>query len=490
MVDGKKEGKGFSLGSVLFGEKAEKKKEKAENPLEKEGLSGIKGGTNKYRLVIENPQKGVESYYFAILGLLKGIGTPRFGLNFNKIYKIGDVYKASESSAFWGSLEQRKGLQQEKASQYLKGISEMIKGLFQMIRELRVIDERVGYYERSKKGEKEDQESAEIALKGIWVDLVEGGAKNPGSVYGLAREVGFVTLPDLFFKIRAKNATDVDNAIKKLEGINRKVKEVLARKLFQYYQWKERTEVELKNRKNFLLKYMRQHYHTMKEYISWIKPYLLNIRKLQLQGTTKEPEVVMAFETSKIELELIAYTTIDYRVTEPATEEVYKEEFKNYFPVLKIKFSSTTIPQISFQEEGQRGAIHLGSTEITIEAFVAKKEQIDEYVESKATEELELLSSINSAMDSMMDEIKKYLKEAGETFKDEESKKEEKEAEGILSPFKQVFEGFKDIFASIGLVKKKEGFRVGEKKAAESLVKVKAFLLWDVFKKLHGLQAT
>ncbi len=493
MEEVKKDSKKFSIGTILFGESKPEEKKK-DNPLFGKGIS-LKNGNWRYRLHLENTQKGIESYYFAILGLLKGIGkdiyTSRFSLSFENILKIGDVYRASESSAFWGSLEQRKGLQQEKASQYLRGISEMVKGLFQIIRELRIIDERLGYYEKSKKGDENDQDSAEISLKGIWVDLVEGGAKSPASVYGLAREVGFITLPDLFFKIRAKNADDVDKAVNRIEGINRKVKEVLSRKLFQYYQWKDKTEKELSDRKRFLLKYMRQHYHIIKEYILWVKPYLQNIRKLNLQGTTQDPDVVMAFETSKTELELIAYTKRDYKVDKTyEPEETFKGEFKKFFPVIRVKFSSVAIPQISFQEEGQRGAIHMGSTEIIIDAFVATQEQINEYVESKATEDLELLASVNSAMDSMMDEIKKYLKEAGETFKDEETKKDEAKAEGILSPFKNVLDGIKDIAASFGIIKEKEGFRKDEAKAAENIVKFKAFILWDVFKKLNGMQAT
>ena len=495
MVEGKKEGrKKFSVGNILFGKQEEKKDKKKDNPLFNNGIDLRFGKSGRYRILLENVQKGIESYYFVILGLLKGVGkdiyTPRFGFNFENILKIGDIYRASESSAFWGSLEQRKGIQQEKASQYLRGVSEMVKGLFQIIRELRIIDERIGYYEKSKKGDEKDQESAEIALKGIWVDLVEGGAKNPASVYGLAREVGFVTLPDLFFKTRAKNADDVDKAVDRLEGFNRKVKEVLQRKLFQYYQWKDKTEKELNDRKRFLLKYMRQHYHIIKEYISWIKPYLLNIRKLNLGGTTQDPDVVMTFETSKTELELLAYTKRDYHITENyEPEEEFKEEFKKYFPVVRVKFVSVAIPQISFQEEGQRGAVHLGSTEIIIEAFVATQEQINEYVESKATEDLELLASVNSALDSMMDEIRKYLKEAGETFKDEETKSDEKKAEGVLSPFKEAIQGFKDLVLDLGF-KKSSGERAGEKEAAKKLATNKAFLLWDVFKKIQGLQAT
>ena len=58
-----------------------------------------------------------------------------------------------------------------------------------------------GYYSDSYDADSKSRESAEITLKGIWVDMVEQGAKNPASVYGMAREVQFTTLPDLFFSI-------------------------------------------------------------------------------------------------------------------------------------------------------------------------------------------------------------------------------------------------------------------------------------------------
>ena len=233
---------------------------------------------------------------------------------------------------------------------------------------------------------------------------------------------------------------------------------------------------------------MRQHYHIIKEYISWIKPYLLNIRRLQLQGTSSDPDVVMAFETSKTELELLAYKKSDQRIDKKyEPEETIRIEYKTYFPVLRIRFVSVAIPQISFQEEGQRGAVHVGNTEIIIEAFVATEKQINEYVESKQTEDLELLASVNSAMDSMMDEIKKYLKEAGETFRDEETKKDEEKAEGILTPFQKAFEGFKDFFSDVSIFKKGD-INKGEEKRAEEMARIKAFILWDVFKKVSGLQ--
>src|SRR3989338_9984777 len=174
---------------------------------EAELVSGVKEKTgfpqpeHFYRLVVEAINLPIEEAYFWTIDELK------YGWSFNKAVKITDINAAAAQSAFFGVSEQRLGLQQDKASQFLKGISEMLKALFQIVRELRIIDERLGYYRhtfgRSEKKKDEESAGSEITLKGVWVDQVEGGVKNAASVYGLAQTVGFTVLSDLFFMVRA-----------------------------------------------------------------------------------------------------------------------------------------------------------------------------------------------------------------------------------------------------------------------------------------------
>ncbi|MFH1849671.1 MAG: hypothetical protein ABH879_05780, partial [archaeon] len=129
-----------------------------------------------------------ESYYWVLDHMSKLTG-------YYDITKVTDVFAASEQSSFFGAAWQRVGLQQDKVSQFLATIGKMVKELFQLVRELRIIDERLAYYRDSYTSSR-SAASAEITLKGIWIDLVEQGSKNPASVYGMARELQFVTLPD------------------------------------------------------------------------------------------------------------------------------------------------------------------------------------------------------------------------------------------------------------------------------------------------------
>ena len=445
------------------------------------------------RVIIEMPQGGVERYYFWILNFMKG--TKPFGLKYN-VEKLQDVFTMTETSAYFGATEQKKALQQDRANQYLKTISEMLKGLFQIVRELRIIDERLDYYDMSQKGD----ESAEIALKGIWIDRVEGGAKNPGSVYGLAATVGFSILPDLFFTIHPKNKNFIDSSINKFDSekglkLNRKLKEITKRKLFEYLIWKERTEKEIRDRRNFNLKYLRQHYETIKLHMNWVRPYLKNARKLEMKQRGMEaPELITAFDSTLIEMEILAYN----------------KDYKKYLPCIFVKFKFIAIPQMAYQEEFQRGAIHTGRTEIDFEGYVLTKDQIEEYKKKLEDEDLELLASINEAIEALGEQLKKYLIEAGEKFgmkKEEEDKrsllakwlfpkkkKKEKPEIEYTSPFEPIFALFRGFGELFGFLR----FSTGEKKykiekfaperdKAKKEAQEGTLLIYDVFKKYHGL---
>jgi hypothetical protein len=495
-----------------------------ENPFKK-GLEDI-----KYFLEIENPGTGVEQHYFWILTFLRN-NSPS-GIEFEDIIKVRDINTGTESSTYFGVIEQRKSIQQEKVSQYLATLGRMTKDIFQIVRELRIMDERKEYYDKARRGDN----AAIIALKSIWVDQVEGGAKNPSSVLGLAsRDVGFITLPDLFFKMEAhprKGEQESDAVTRAIEGekqygLNSKIKEILKRKLQQFYVWKEKTEKEIDQRKKFVLAYLRQHYHTMRLYIDWIRPYLDNIGNLQMDYDNpnfKVPELVRAFNTTKIQIELLASQTLK-------GDDVKKwENNQLYRPFIKINFDYTSIPQMAYQDEQQRGAIHVGHTKIHIESHVGSKKDLDDYMKSKEKEDLEIVSSLFSSMNALGDELFDYLEEAeDETTQGRGSLKkkyleiceklditpketeyvnvvelkkwvaevEKKESSpSILTPLTAPLKDFKEIFSSINA-----GFKTLVGKEGKKSIKIegfsdvkktamgRSFLVYDIYKKAHGMLA-
>ncbi|MFH1182087.1 MAG: hypothetical protein V1702_03970 [Candidatus Woesearchaeota archaeon] len=476
--------------------------EEAEMHLHIKEKTGFPSPIYRYRLVLESINQYIEDAYFWMMDEL------RYDWGFNKFYKIADVFAASEQSAFFGVSEQRLGLQQDKAGQYLKGISEMTKALFQIVRELRIIDERLGYYNNSFTRKNDDEGvGSDITLKGVWIDQVEGGTKNAASVYGLAQTVGFTVLPDLFFRVRAddkgagewKTSAEYDAKVKtiiesldkridKMEGFNKKVKEVLGRKLTQYYMWKIRTYKELKTRRSFTLKYLRQHYETIKLYMGWIKPYLRNIRKLQLsEKNLNTAELITAFEGAVIEIEVLCTSENPKRVVHPCI-------------LLNIKYR--TRPALSYTQEGyQRGPAHTGKFDMVLRGYVWSDPEIKNYVRMREAEDMELLSEVNesvkAAMEALGDELKDYLRESGEKFPEDEIPKKTGTPQGknVLDPFLAVFKGFGELASAFqgGKKEKPKWMKKSaleletEKLAAEKSLKTTLYTAYKNYKKMHGM---
>jgi len=450
---------------------------------------GKYGGKAKYVLRIDSMQAGVEEKYFSLINFLGG--KIPFGRNYTgdigKIIKTKDVFGAGETSAYWGVTEQRKGLQIDKFQGIMSNIGSMVKTLFQLLRELRILEERLSYYEEIKKGSK----SAEVALKGTWVDMVEGGAEKRTSVLGMAAQPGFVTLPDLFFSVHPKTKESVDREVAKLKdthGINRKVREVLGRKLHQYLTWKEKTYHELKVGERFRLNYLRQHYSVIKLYLNWLRPYLKNIKRLNMIDATKDKDVIAAFETSKTELEFLAVKD-KYELETPRGKVIKK--FKNIFPCVKVRLNFVAMPQMAFQKEYQQGAIHRGRTEIIIEGLSVTKEDLEKYQKELDKEDMELLASVDSSIEAMKEDLDYYLKKGGafDILEERKEKKVEKERwEGtVLEPFVALGDFFKEITGVRINLGGKDKTPVSEKKAAEEVAKTDAYLAYYVFKKQHKM---
>jgi hypothetical protein len=428
----------------------------------------------RYRIIWEIFNMSMEESYFWTLNYI------RQDLGYPYVYKTEDMFAAAENSAFFGVSQQRIGLQQDKVSQFLATIGKMVKELFQLVRELRIIDERNVYYEESFRG----VESSEITLKGIWIDMVEGGAKNPASVFGMAREVQFTSLPDLFFSTHPRKAEEVDGVVEtQRAGFNKMVRNALKRKLKTFLVWKERTYDELKTRKIFTLKYLRQHYDIIKMYMTWIRPYIRHIRRLTLDDEkTMTPDLISAFEGSMIEIEFLAAKF-------PVDPKTQKQN-KHMYACILAHFDYRTRPSMAYQQEGyQRGPIHVGKLEWNMRAYIWNKEQVDAYVKMKEEQDMELMKSVSdsvkAAMEALGGELEKYLEQAGEAKAKEEGpekppgfmKRLRAEFIGPPKPGKPEAKQLKPSKLTI----KKETVR------AKKILKADIFFVFKNYKKAHRL---
>lgn len=494
--------------SILENTKTKKRKQLEKdikkNPIFQAKKNFDKRKTNtkaEYRLILDSMRSGIEADYFWILRFMKSISY--FGLRMDgeegEVLKLRDLYGAAESSSYWGNIEQRRTTQVEKFGQTMQIISGMIKSTFQILRELRIIEERMEYYKDYDKG---DQAGA-VALKSVWVDMVEGGSKNPGSVYGLSTQVGFTILPDLFFKFSPKNSQEVDKILKGLEKehINRKIREVLGRKLKQFIIWKEKTQKEISVRETFMLRYLRQHFNSIKLQINWIRPFLKNIKQLEFSDWRNDPDLLKSIETAKTEVELLGIN-FQYIEKNPETDFETIKEFQEYYPCVLVRMSFVVLPQMSFQKEYSRGAMQTGRTLIRIGPCVATAQDIKDYRDYQDEEDIDLIASLDSSLDAMKEDLNHFLEKAGEQSVIDAKKQEEEEKqsmhEGILEPFKAIGSGFKEMFAVFSSKKQEETktkYKLSaklaeeEKRKAKSIASGKAFTVYHVFKKAHGMIA-
>ncbi|MBD3310085.1 hypothetical protein GF351_02605 [Candidatus Woesearchaeota archaeon] len=437
--------------------------------------TGYPKPVHRYRLVHESFQASIEESYFWILNYL------RHDMGYVMIDKIMDVFAASEHSAFFGVAQQRVGLQQDKVSQFLATIGKMVKELFQLVRELRILDERLHYYSDSFDTSSPSRQSAEITLKGIFIDMVEGGSKNAASVYGMARELQFVTLPDLFFSTNPPTIEAIDKYVDELD-FNEMVKRVLKRKLRAFMEWKFSTYKELKTRRLFTLKYLRQHYEIIRLYMNWVKPYLRNIARLQSEKMelrkSSTPDLISAFEGSLVEIELMA------RAKEMNVDE--------WWSTVLATFEYRTRPSMSFQQEGyQRGPLHVGEVKITLRGYAWNDDDVDNYIAYRSAEDFELIglvdASVKAALEALGDELLNYLKEAGSTFTSEGKLKKpvEKPTLGPKGLMREIF----------GAKKESKGKKVSpfslekQKKAASSFVKNSVWYCYKNYKKAHKMMS-
>ncbi len=440
--------------------------------------------SKRFRLLWEKFDIAIEEVYFWIHNHL----TTDWA--FPYIVKTKDLFTASENSSFFGASQQRLGAQQDKVSQFLAVIGKMVKELFQVVRELRIIDERTKYYYNSQgiykdpKGnytlKKKTDQSSEITLKGIWIDLVEQGAKNPASVYGMARELQFTTLPDLFFNAPHMETDKVDSYVDSLD-FNKAVKNVLKRKLKTFLSWKETTFEELKNRRTFTLKYLWQHYDVIKMYMSWVRPYLSNIRRMHMDvEKTKTADLVAAFEGSMIELEFLAAQL-------PVNDNTGKQN-KKVYAVILVHFMYRTRPIMGFQQEYQRGPQHMGRVVFTVRPYVWTKEQIENFVKYREKQDFELMKSISGSVEAAMKalggDIQKYLKEAGRIeYENPESDimKSDGKTDKSGNPFSALFSIFKSSKPAPSYNKEAETGSAG------GVAKTVAWKTYENFKKAHGM---
>ncbi len=295
----------------------------------------------------------------------------------------------------------------------------------------------------------------------------------------------FITLPDLFFDAPPfRDAGELEAYIDGMSAdFNKNVLRVLVRHLRSYLEWKKRTHKEHLDRRRFMLNYLQQHFEIIQMYINWIKPYLRHVSKLTLKDKSmRSVDLVSAFEGSMLDVEALGR----YRIA-------VGDSGANGCVLCTFKYK--TRPDMKYVQEGyQRGPVHTGWFEMELRCYLWSDEELQNYRDLKEREGLELIgnvsASVQQAMESLGDELRRYLAEAkGVAFESSEEKSsvvKKTMMERLLGDFYRAPAKKKNV-TSVKQFKAQNAGVEAAKKKLEWKLRIMCWNLYKNFKKAHRM---
>ncbi len=468
-----------------------------------------------YKIVYDSFGESVEPIYFWLLDFIQD-KAPN-GLGMEEVMKDKDEYEAAVGSGFFSDLGSKATRMQEQAMKIMATINTVVRSIINLIYDLREFDIRLETYNDLKSIDEDVREAAEISLRVIWMDQVDI-KRGRGSINSLAQQLQFVTLRDAF--IYAKDESGVNDV-----DVNERVRRILKSRINEYLKWKSYSEKELRKRYNIEKAYLKSQYNSLRHYITWVKPYLIAAKKLNMSNflTTSgmpNPNVVNVFNNLEIRLSLLGKREFKPEYINPELANLKLS--KKYYSCVEAEIAFRTVPRATQSQQGLV-YVHSGRTDINIKAYSFTEEQFDELKRLREKEDLELIDGmVEDSLLAIQEDIDKYLgKEPGieeklnylknlsKSIKDKNAVKEiEKEIKklergmtskmALESPFKGMFDGFGQMFKALKGIKYIFQFK-GKvdsdfyenlmKESAKSDAEIKAYILYDVYKKSHGMMA-
>ncbi len=439
----------------------------------------------EHKLIYDSSSETLEPVYFWILDFMNDM--------FGDVEKLVDNFTSSPGSGHFAELGARATRMQEEGMKILGSVNTVLKSIINIIYDLKEFEIRLSHYKKCHSKNKEEAEAALLSLKQIWMDNVDI-KRGRGSINMMAQDINFVTLRDAF--MAAKSVEDVDKM-----DLNDRVKRVLKPRLAEFFEWKKRSEIELKKRFEIEKNYLKSQVNALKLYARWAKPYLIAAEKLRMKERDKEPAIVNVFNTLLLELTLLGKRKIN--VEEEVIDKNLPESFKNvklkrnYYNCVLVDFVFRGIPQRIGQ---QAHYVFGGRTEVTFKGYCLNEDELallnEKLSQSDIEDALKLIEGTTTeSLDQLREDIEYFLK--SEEEQEEETEKKENED---INPFsalfglgkKQTKKSGKDKEKSkIDLLKKgirKDNYvesmvrRLGENAAARA-----CFSVFDVYKKAHGM---
>lgn len=429
-----------------------------------------------YFLEVTAPGHFLGPAYSGILNGLKDLG-------YVSIVKVSDTLTAG---AFTAPFAAGRQALEERLAQSLPKVQEMIAGTHELMRDIEDAEHALQeLLESEQPGSVGEQ--AELALKGRWLDEVEGGAGNLSSVIGLAQRSDLAELPGLFFSLRRKPLHESDDP-KQITSMNAQLAEVvetltagpvlkrtLLQKLLRYAIWKDGLRRSLLGRRVVLVARLRGQYQSLQLQVSLLRPVLRHLRQYRTADEVKEhPELAALFGNVVSEVELLA----SKRVAP-----------KSPLAVVSVAMKFVLRPS----QPEQRGVPPTASLIIQYRAYAWDEESVKRYLYYRSNEDLDYLvqagESIFSQLAGIQTDINRYLAEGSQTTGAKSPvSTENQRSEGILAPLTYVFSGIADAARwTIALLRSPEASSARLEGEIRKAARRDAFLCYKMFKASHGL---
>ena len=445
--------------------------------------------SSEHKLVYNSTTETLEPIYFWILDFMSGMFQ-------GDITKIIDNFASSPGSGHFSELQGKASQMQQEASRVLGTVSTMLKGIIQLIYDLKEFKIRLSHYEQAKSKDKNKAEAGLLALKQIWMDKVDV-QRGAGSINGMSSgNLQFVTLRDAFMIV--KNAEEVD----KLD-LNDRVIRILKPRIQEFNEWKKRSEEELRRRFEIEKTYLKSQIAGLKLNAKWAKPYLKAAQQLSMsQELGTKPELVNVFNTLLLNLVLMGKKPVN--VEQEIIDKHLPRDFKKikglrkYYSVVFIDFTFRGIPGRAAQ---QSHYVFGGRASVDFKAYVLNEDELillkDKLSESDLEDSLRLVQGMT---DDSLSQLKLDIEEFTENKKEEDKKSSED-----INPFTSLFsfvkrgnklvpeEKIKKQSQEKLLQLKQKGARPDKyaeqyiRNLAEASAINSCFLIFDIYKKAHGM---
>ncbi len=433
----------------------------------------------QHQLIYNSSVQTLEPVYFWILDFMNGM----FG---NNVEKLVDNFASSPGSGHFAELNSKANQLQQQGMAVLGQVNGILKGIINVIYDLKEWQITLSHYDTSNSKDKNISGTGLLALKQRWMDKVDI-QRGQGSINGLSSgNLQFVTLRDAFMAVNTIEEAD------KLD-LNDRVKRILKPRIQEFYEWKKRSEAELRKRFEIEKTYLRSQVESLKLYSRWAKPYLKAAQQLTMSDRLAgRPELVNIFNTVFLELTLMGQSKI--KVEEAVYDKDLPYEFKkmklrNYNSVVFIDFNFRGIPN-RLPQGGHY--VFGGRAEVTFKAYALSDGEIK--LLKKRLSESDLNDSLKLVEGMTDDSLAQIKIDIDEFLGDKEKEKKEKEENDDINPFSALFSFLKPKTKSEDKNKEKSD-KIKPDSYAEKYVRnfaeAKAinscYAIFDVYKKAHDM---